>query len=161
MIHFNFSSRIPENEWKNKIVTPKVAVVGIVESPNNKLLIIKRKYPPYGFAWPGGMMELGETIDETAIREVYEETGISANPIGILNIISSPDSDPRWHVVIINVVMKINDEKEPKANDDALSANWVDINDKELHPKLISTCLSSLKYYNEWKEGNRQLIEIG
>jgi 8-oxo-dGTP diphosphatase len=148
-------------EWKKKIVTPRVAAVGVVESPDKtKLLVIKRKYPPYGLAFPGGMMELGETIEETAIREVYEETGIEGKPVGILNIISDPESDPRWHVVIIHVVMETNSNIEPKGNDDALSASWENIDSKELPSKLIKTCRSTLVDYIQWKKERGKLMDL-
>lgn len=164
MSKFRLSARqLDENEpWKKKIVTPRVAAVGVVESPDKEhLLIIERKYPPYGFAFPGGMMELGETIEETAVREVFEETGIEGKPIGILNIISDPSSDPRWHVVIVHVLMETDSEVIPEGLDDALSASWENINAKELQPKLIKTCRSTLTDYKEWKKGRRELMDLG
>jgi len=163
MSKFRLSAQqLDESEpWKQKIVTPRVAVVGVVESPDKKhLLVIKRKYPPLGYAFPGGLMELGETFKETVEREVFEETGIEAKSIGMLNIISSPDTDPRWHVVIVHVMMETDSEVDPKGADDALTASWENIDAKELQPKLINTCQSTLKDYKDWKAGKRKLMDL-
>ena len=122
---FYLSAREQDEAWKRKIVTPRSAVVGLVESHDgDSLVIIKRKYPPLGFAFPGGMMDVGEFIADTAIREVEEETGIIAEPLGILNIISDPEMDPRFHVIVTHVVMKAKDNVDPKGMDDALEAHW-------------------------------------
>ncbi|MFA5048233.1 MAG: hypothetical protein WC516_04395 [Patescibacteria group bacterium] len=51
---FYINAKEKEEDWKKKIVTPRVAAVGIVESPDgSKLLMIERKYPPIGLAFPG------------------------------------------------------------------------------------------------------------
>lgn len=163
MSKFRLSARqLDENEpWKQKIVTPRVAAVGVVESPDkDRLLVIERKYAPYGFAFPGGMMELGETIEETAIREVFEETGVEAKPAGILNVISDPSSDPRWHVVIVHILMETDEDVTPKGGDDALSASWEDCNLKEVESKLIKTCQETLEDYKQWKEGKLELLKL-
>ncbi len=163
MSKFRLSARqLDESEpWKKKIVTPRVAAVGVVESPDKtKLLVIKRKYPPLGHAFPGGMMDLGETIEETAVREVFEETGIEARPVGILNIISDPSSDPRWHVVIVHVIMEADTDADPKGGDDAASAKWEDCNLKEVESRLIKTCQETLEDYKQWKEGKLELLKL-
>jgi len=159
---FRLSARqLDEEPWKQKIVTPRIATVGIVESKDKQhVLIIKRKYPPYGYAFPGGLMELGELIEETTIREVFEETGIEAKPLGILNISSDPAQDPRWHVVIIHVLMEAIYDTEPKAGDDALEATWENIDSKDLPSKLIDVCRSTLEEYKEWKKDKYKLMDL-
>jgi 8-oxo-dGTP diphosphatase len=117
-------------DWLDKIVTPRVGVVAIVESRDrNKLLFIKRKFPPYGFAFPGGFMDIGETISKTAIREVKEETDIAIyenDAIGLLGITSEPSLDPRAHFVVVTTVFQEIFDRQPIAGDDALEAFWVD-----------------------------------
>lgn len=144
-------------EWKKKIITPRIAVIGVVENDNGELLIINRKYQPFGHAFPGGMMEVGETIEETGLREVLEETNIRAAPVGILNIISDPKYDPRWHVVVVHVIMKGNGI--PKAADDALSAEWVK-NTPKLKNIVISSCKETLKDYEDYKNNKIQLLRL-
>jgi len=147
---FSLSNR-EEEDWKKKIVTPRVAVTGCVESPDRKsVLIIKRKFPPYGYAFPGGMMELGETIEETAKREILEETGIDADVLSLLGINSHPFDDPRWHVVVVCVLMRATKNKEPKGGDDALEAFWVPYESNEYG--LISSSERALEDYRKWRE---------
>lgn len=162
MPKFHLSARqLDEEPWKQKIITPRVAVAAVVESPDKKhILIIKRKYPPHGYAFPGGMMELGETIEETAIREVFEETGIEASPLGILNVISDPASDPRWHVVIIHVLMETSSNIEPKGGDDALKAKWEKFDINKLSSRLINTCSVTLEDYKQWKDNESKLMDL-
>lgn len=116
-------------EWLDKIVTPRVGVVAIVESSNrDKLLLIKRKFPPYGLAFPGGFMEVGETIAQTAIREVAEETGIAIyenDAAGLLGVTSEPSLDPRAQFVVVATVFRELLYRQPIAGDDALEAFWV------------------------------------
>jgi 8-oxo-dGTP diphosphatase len=164
MNKFKLSARqLDETEdWKKKIVTPRIASVGIVMSPDEKqLLMIKRKYPPYGIAFPGGMVNLGETIDEAVIREVREETGVDAETVGILNIMSDPKNDPRWHVVIVHFIMETVslDLPKPKAGDDALDAFWVDI-DKIKDLDTIDSCKKTLKHFDDWVDWERNLLEV-
>jgi len=144
-------------DWKKRNITPRIAVCGVVENNNDELLIIKRKFPPHGFAFPGGLMDLGEIIEETAVRETHEETGVKAEPVGILNIISDPIHDPRWHVVVVHVVMRGNGI--PKADDDALEAQWRKDN-KELREMVISSCKLALDDYDKYKNGELTLLEL-
>lgn len=157
---FYISARDKEEDWKKKIITPRVAAVGLVESPDRtKLLIIKRKYPPHGYAFPGGMMDLGETIEETAVREIKEETNIDADVLGLLNVTSHPEHDPRWHVVVPHLVMRARKDQVPEGMDDAEEAYWVDYLDPELPDLLIETSILSLNDYKKWRNKEWKLIE--
>lgn len=72
---------------------------------NNDLAIvlIKRKYDPYKGCWaiPGGFVEYGETVEEAAVRESKEETGITIDILGLFGVYSKPNRDPRFHTVTI------------------------------------------------------------
>jgi 8-oxo-dGTP diphosphatase len=115
--------------WLDSIVTPLVGVVAIVESRNRKkLLLIDRKFPPLGLAFPGGFMDVGETIAQTAIREVAEETDVAIyedDASGLLCITSEPSLDPRAHFVVVAMVFRELFDRQPTAGDDALHAFWV------------------------------------
>ena len=158
---FQLSARENDTEWKKKIITPRVAAAGIVESSDRKsILMVKRKYEPKGYAFPGGMMEIGETVEETARREIKEETGIDAEAISLMGIHSHPQSDPRWHVVIVYVLMRTKSDDEPRGMDDALEAFWMDYNSDELSDEFVSSSKSALKDYREWRKKEEKLPKL-
>lgn len=157
------AQQLAEEPWKKKIITPRVASTGIVESPDRKrVLLIDRKYEPYGLAWPGGMVELGETIKEAAVREVKEETGIDANIVGLLNVTSSPDQDPRWHVIIFYFIMRASKDMDPVGGDDAKKAFWVRHDDLDKYmDSMTKSSLSNLSVYKYWlRTGFPELLNV-
>jgi 8-oxo-dGTP diphosphatase len=83
-------------------ITP-LLTVDIVILYRGKLVLIKRKNPPYQglFALPGGFVDIGETVEEAAVREAREETGLEVNLIKLLGVYSEPSRDPRGHTVSI------------------------------------------------------------
>ncbi|HIP42976.1 MAG TPA: NUDIX hydrolase [Aquifex aeolicus] len=81
------------------------------------IVLIERKYPPVGLALPGGFVEIGETVEEAAVREMKEETGLDVKLSKLLGIYSEPNRDPRAHVV--SVVWIGDAQGEPKAGSDA------------------------------------------
>jgi 8-oxo-dGTP diphosphatase len=147
------AQQLNDEPWKKKIVTPRVGVAGVVESPDrNMILVIRRKWPPKGLAFPGGFVELGETITETAIREVKEETGIDAEVVGILNICSKPEFDPRMHIVAPHLIMRAKEFGEPKGMDDALDTFWMDYKSDEMCFEFNSVALLTLYDYRDWRK---------
>jgi len=103
------------------IKTPYLAtdvIVRLWEGNNFKgIVLIERKNPPLGLAIPGGFVEVGEKVEEAAIREIKEETGLDVKLKKLLGVYSDPDRDPRFHVV--SVVFIGDAEGEPKPSSDA------------------------------------------
>lgn len=68
--------------------------------------MIKRKNEPFKGSWafPGGFVEYGETIEEAALREVQEETGLNVKITNLVGIYSDVRMDPRFHVVTICIL---------------------------------------------------------
>src|SRR5271166_546395 len=100
-------------------VCPPIAADVIIEIGNQIVLIERKNFPP-GYAIPGGFVDFGETVEQAAIREMREETGLVVKIRELLGIYSRPDRDPRGQT--ISVVYVGSASGKPKADDDAKSA---------------------------------------
>jgi ADP-ribose pyrophosphatase YjhB (NUDIX family) len=76
----------------------------------DKALVVRRANPPMSGRWgfPGGVLELGETVAQGAMRELEEETGVKAEAVGPLTVIDTIDRDPegrvRFHYTLVAVI---------------------------------------------------------
>ena len=68
-----------------------VGAVVVITDETGKVLLQQRTYPKGVWGLPGGLMELGESAEETAKREVYEETGLLAEDLQLINVYSGQD----------------------------------------------------------------------
>ena len=87
-----------------------------------KLLLIRRGGHPYLGCWalPGGFADEGETIEQTAARELEEETGLSGLPLELVGVYSAPGRDPRGWTVSVAFAVGVRDAcPEATAGDDA------------------------------------------
>ncbi len=107
---------------------PIVAVLAVVLR-GEQALIVSRANPPNQGRWgfPGGVLELGETVAEGAMRELMEETGVTAEPAGTLTVLDAIDRDPdgrvRYHYTLI-ALRGIWQSGEGVAGDDAGAVQW-------------------------------------
>lgn len=100
--------------------TPLLAadtIIELIDKPGHPIVLIERKNPPHGWALPGGFVEVGETVEDAALREAAEETGLEVLLKDLLGVYSNPARDPRGHTV--SVVYVAIAAGEPKAMDDA------------------------------------------
>ncbi|MDY6932100.1 MAG: NUDIX hydrolase [Halobacteriota archaeon] len=99
-----------------------------------KIVVIKRKYPPFegDYALPGGFVEDGERVEEAAIREAEEETGLRVRLVELNGVYSDPKRDPRRHTVSICYIAE-SIGGELKEGSDAIDVETFKINDL---PKL-------------------------
>jgi 2-dehydropantoate 2-reductase len=108
----------------------------------DKVLLIERKFPPFGWALPGGMVDYGECVEHAAVRELLEETAIdlSIDEIKLLGVYSEPSRDFRGHTA--SVIYYAYSNQSPTADDDAANAQYFSINSlPELafdHKKIIA-----------------------
>jgi len=113
-----------------------VPTVDLIVRKGNLILLEQRGREPFkGMrCLPGGHVDYGETVEETALRELREETSVQAKLVGILGVFSDPKRDPRGQRVTVVFVADWIDG-DPVGGDDAKEAEWV--NEAELqHPDL-------------------------
>lgn len=80
----------------------------VIEHDDGSIILIRRGSPPFKGAWaiPGGKLEGDEAIEETAIREAQEETGLVVQLMRIIGVYSKPDRDPRGRFVSVAFVAR-------------------------------------------------------
>ena len=103
-----------------KYKIPSLTVDIFIFNENHEFILIQRKNKPFKGYWalPGGFVDYGETTEHAAIREAKEETSIDVELIGLLNVYSDPDRDPRRHTVSVTYLARGNFD-DAKADDDA------------------------------------------
>jgi ADP-ribose pyrophosphatase YjhB (NUDIX family) len=106
--------------YKNPIPTVDI----IIEIESKGIVLIKRKNPPYGWAFPGGFVDYGESLEEAAVREAKEETDLDVDLIGQFHTYSDPKRDQRHHSISTIYIAKA--KGKPQAKDDAVEIGIFD-----------------------------------
>jgi len=101
---------------------PTVDVVLLL--PGDRLVLVRRRHPPLGWALPGGFVDLGETLEAAAVREASEETGLEIRLLDLVGCYSDPGRDARRHT--ITTVFLAAAVGEPRGGDDAAEARAFD-----------------------------------
>ena len=104
----------------SKPVTPLLTVdiiIEMIDRPGRPIVLIERKYPPPGWALPGGFVDVGEPLESAAVREAREETSLHVTLKRLLGNYSDPLRDSRGHTV--SAVYIAEAQGEPRAADDA------------------------------------------
>lgn len=94
--------------------------VDIIIQINGGIVLIKRRYPPLGWALPGGFVDYGESLEHAAIREAKEETGLDICLIKQFHTYSDPSRDQRRHTISTVFIATANGH--PEGGDDAAEA---------------------------------------
>lgn len=121
-----------------KRLYPKQPVVGVgaVIIKDGKILLEKRKSEPGRGKWsmPGGLVELGESISQTVVREVAEETGLEVCEPELIdvvdNVVKDENGEIKYHFVIIDYFVKLKGGKL-NASSDAEELRWVPLSEVE------------------------------
>jgi ADP-ribose pyrophosphatase YjhB (NUDIX family) len=122
----------PRNDSPEARRYPERPIVGVlaVVMRGDRALVVRRANLPMPGRWgfPGGVLELGETVAEGAMRELLEETGVIAEAAGTLTVIDTIDRDAegrvRYHYTLV-AVRGIWQEGEGVAGDDADEVAWL------------------------------------
>ena len=139
-------------KYQRPAVTVDCVIIGIKANYNPHILLIQRKNPPFQNTWalPGGFLDLGESPEQAAARELKEETGLSGISLTQFHTFGSPDRDPREHVIAIAHYAVIErDNHKPIAADDAADVQWFPLTSlPELafdHAQIIDTALKNIQ----------------
>ena len=119
-------ARYRSRNYAKPALTADIIVLRPTEQGVQVLLVERGGHPFLGKpALPGGFANENEPVEETAARELVEETGISGLSMDLVGIFSRPGRDPRGWVVSAAFVAVVTDkELAVQAGDDAVSALW-------------------------------------
>lgn len=111
-------------KYPRPAVTADCIVITREEEP--KVLLIERGNEPFRGKWafPGGFMNMDETTEQCAIRELEEETGLRVSHIQQIGAYSKVDRDPRGRTVTVAYLAIVDAPVEAKGQDDAAKAEW-------------------------------------
>lgn len=116
-------------------------VIELIDHAGRPIVLIERRYPPLGWALPGGFVDVGETLEHAAVREAKEETGLDVDLSMLLGCYSDPARDVRAHTV--SAVYVAQAHGQPRADDDAKSVRLLSIEDETSdlvfdHARIVS-----------------------
>jgi ADP-ribose pyrophosphatase YjhB (NUDIX family) len=121
---------------------------------DDEIVLVERKKPVEGvIAIPGGFVEWGESVEDAALREAEEETGLKVELEEILGVYSDPERDPRGHIASVAFVARPLDGKI-KCSKEHLSVKWYKLSELDFsrlgidHGKI-------LKDYLKWRKEKR------
>jgi ADP-ribose pyrophosphatase len=140
---------------------PKHPMVGVgaIIIQDGKILIVKRGSEPGKGKWsvPGGLVELGEAIEQTVVREVKEECNLDVEVDRLIdvvdNIVTDENGEVKYHFVILDFFVKLRGGKL-KPGDDVENAKWVTLEEVEKYDitktfrEFIKRNMEVLKKYN-------------
>src|SRR5581483_12347374 len=104
-----------------------VDVVILSQDPKPRVLLIRRKNEPFAGRWaiPGGFVDMDESLEAAAARELKEETGISARRLVQLHTFGDPGRDPRGRTISVVYLAQLDSANvQPRAADDVADVGW-------------------------------------
>lgn len=123
---------MPSYKFPRPAVTVDIVVFGVtlMDEPSLDVLLIRRAAPPFKncLALPGGFVNLPESLDNAASRELREETGITHTYLEQLYTFGEPKRDPRERVISVAYYALVSSREHViKAGSDAKEAGWYDV----------------------------------
>lgn len=152
-------------EFKRPAITVDIVIFTLHEE-RLKVLLIKRRNEPFRgvSAIPGGFMEIDESLEDAAARELHEETGLSGLYLEQLYTFGEPSRDPRDRIISVAyfALVPSKDALEVKAGDDAAEADWYPVDDLPPlafdHTDILDYALTRLRYKLEYSAVGFELL---
>jgi 8-oxo-dGTP diphosphatase len=153
-------SDVPEGYDPTQYERPSVTVDVIIftlRAQDFEVLLIQRGHPPYEGYWafPGGFVDMEESLEAAALRELEEETGVRDVYIEQLHTFGDPDRDPRTRVITVAYMALVPHTalERPTAGDDATAARWWSVYDLPPlafdHADILNFALTRVRYQLE------------
>lgn len=115
-------------KYPRPAVTADCVVITSEEEP--RVLLIERGEEPFKGCWaiPGGFLNMDETTEQCAIRELEEETGLKIDQANQIGAYCKVDRDPRGRTISVAYLAIVERPLEVSGQDDAAKANWFPVN---------------------------------
>lgn len=138
-------------EYERPSVTGDVILI----NKRQQVLLIKRKHMPFEGMWafPGGFLEMNETTEECARRELFEETGLVVDDLKFVTLADEVGRDPRGRVIAAVYAGRYNSNKPAVAGDDAGEVKWFDLKLNDLpemafdHKQNLMKAIKMIGYF--------------
>jgi 8-oxo-dGTP diphosphatase len=155
------------NDYPHPSVTVDLVIFTIAED-DLQVLLIRRGLEPFRGRWalPGGFVEIGESLEQAAARELKEEVGVTNVYLEQLYTFGDPKRDPRGRVISVAYFALVDAERQRiVAASDAADAAWCSVFDPELrarlafdHKKILDTAVWRLRNKIEWTTVGYELL---
>lgn len=154
-------------EYPRPAVTVDLVIFTIADN-DLKVLLIRRGGEPYKNRWalPGGFVEIDESLEKAAARELQEEAGVSGVYLEQLYTFGDPKRDPRGRVISVSYFALVDVEQQRiRAASDATEAEWHSVFDPKLraklafdHKKILDYAVWRLRNKIEWTTVGYELL---
>lgn len=112
-------------DYPRPAVTVDLVIVSDEKDP--RVLLVRRKHDPFAGTWalPGGFLDMEESLEAAARRELREETGVEVERLEQLHTFGDPGRDPRGRTITVVYLAVVDATKlRPRADDDAAEVGW-------------------------------------
>ena len=155
---------MPLEDYPHPSVTTDVVIFTLRESDLH-VLLIKRGHPPFEGMWaiPGGFVDIDESLEEAALRELEEEAGVRDVYLEQLYTFGDPGRDPRGRVITVAYFALVGADKiKPRATGEAEDVGWFSVYNLPAlafdHSHILDYALTRLRYKLEYSAVGFQLL---
>ncbi len=155
---------MPLEDYPRPSVTADV-IIFTWRDDDLKVLLVRRRYAPFEGMWaiPGGFVEVSESLENAALRELEEETGVRDVYLEQLYTFGDVDRDPRGRVITVAYFALVPAPLiDPQAGSDAAEADWWSMYDLPPlafdHDRILAYALQRLRYKLEYTAAAFELL---